>query len=464
MPNGPRFFADANSRPHRGGASYRDAVGPMRHGNLHQCDAAQVDTCRACGGSLEFELADLGLMPLANRFLTVEEANEPEPQFPLRIRVCRSCFLAQHDVDILPEFLYHDYVYYSSFSEAWVNHARRYVELTSERCGLDENSLVLEIGSNDGYLLQHFVARGVPVLGVEPAQNLAVAARARGVTTEARFFGAAFAGELQARGVVADLIVANNVLTHVPMINDFLDGVRRILKPNGVFTAEFPHLLRLIENAAFDTFYHEHFFYVSLLALEPVLARSGLRIFDVEELAPHGGSLHIYAGRGDSAAHPDGVLLSRLQTAEIQAGLLDSATYTGFSQAIRRVRQSLNAFLTEARTERKSVVGFGAAEGVLLNYCNIGRNDVEFVVDETPAKVGKFLPGSCCIPVVPIERIQERRPDYVLILPWNHKEEIIRKLNYIRNWDGAFLVGYRLLALSARNQCILPSSRYGKAS
>jgi SAM-dependent methyltransferase len=380
-------------------------------------------------------------MPLANRLLTGEEVNEPEPQFPLRVRVCRSCFLVQHDVDISPAFLYHDYVYYSSFSEAWVNHARRYVEFASERFRLDESSLVIEIGSNDGYLLQHFVARGVPVLGVEPAQNLAVAAQARGVTTEARFFDAAFARELQARGVVADLVVANNVLTHVPAINDFLDGVLSILKPNGVFTAEFPHLLRLIENAAFDTFYHEHFFYFSLLALEPVFARSGLRIFDVEELATHGGSLRIYAGRRDSAEHPDGMLLSRLQTAEIQAGLLESATYGGFSQAIRRVRQSLNAFLTEARIERKSVVGFGAAAkgNILLNYCNIGRDDVEFVVDDTPAKLGKFLPGSH-IPVVPIERIRERRPDYVLILPWNHRDEIMGKLHYIRNWNGAFLL------------------------
>jgi SAM-dependent methyltransferase len=440
MPDESRFPGDSIPRsPRRESDSRHNPVGSPHHKDLRQSNVAHVDACRSCGGDLGFELADLGEMPLANRLLTAEELNEPEPQFPLRVRVCQSCSLAQHDVAVLPEFLYHDYVYYSSFSDAWVDHARSYVELTSERYALDESSLVIEIGSNDGYLLKHF--RGVPVLGVEPAQNLAVAARTQGVTTEARFFDAAFARELQAHRVVADLIVANNVLTHVPTINDFLDGVCSILKPNGIFTAEFPHLRRLIENMAFDTFYHEHFFYFSLHALEPMFARNGLRIFDVEELATHGGSLRIYADRRDSGAHPEGASLRRVRTEEIQARLLDPAIYIGFSRAIHKVRQSLNAFLTEARIERKSVVGFGAAAkgNTLLNYCAVGKDGVEFVVDQTPAKVGKFLPGSH-IPVVPIERIRERRPDYVLILPWNHKDEIMGKLDYIGNWNGAFLL------------------------
>jgi SAM-dependent methyltransferase len=391
-------------------------------------------------------------MPLANRLIDAASAGEVEARYPLHVRVCEHCLLAQHDVDIDPAVLFGDYVYFSSISSAWVEHARRLVDRAIDRFALDNRHLVVEIASNDGYLLRHVVDRGIPALGIEPAANVAEVARARGVPTESRFFSLAVAGDLVRRGQRASLIVANNVLAHVPNPNDFLAGVALLLRSGGSFIAEVPHLLALIEGAQLDTIYHEHFSYLSLRALEPMLRRAGLRAIDVERLPTHGGSLRVVAARADDA-RPEGLSVADARSAEDMAGLGRPATYAAFAAKADPLRRSLRRFLADARAAGKRVAAFGAAaKGVtLLNYCGVTAADISFVVDETPAKIGKLLPG-CRIPIVGLDRLAAERPDFVLILPWNHKQEIAAKLAHVRTWGGR-------LAVPVPRTEILPESR-----
>lgn len=400
----------------------------------------QVACCRGCGGPLETDLADLGTMPLANRLVDPADAAAIEPAYPLRARVCSRCMLVQLDVTVPPERLFGEYVYFSSTSKAWVEHARHFVDEAARRFGLDRDSLVVEIASNDGYLLRHVVERGIPALGIEPAANVAAEARRRGVPTEQRFFSRRTAEDLVGRGLKASMIVANNVLAHVPGLVDFLAGVALLLAPEGVFVAEFPHLRELIAGDQFDTIYHEHVFYLSLLALEPLLRAAGLSLFDVERLPTHGGSLRIFAARTDRR-RPESGRLAAVRSLERDAGLDRLQTYAAFGERIEPVRRSLRGFLAGARARGRGVMAFGAAaKGItLLNYCGVTRRDIPAIVDETPAKQGKLIPGSH-IPIVGLDQLAAQRPDFVLILPWNHKDEIAAKLRRLRGWSGELVL------------------------
>jgi SAM-dependent methyltransferase len=391
--------------------------------------------CRFCGAPLTHSFADLGATPLANSYLEPEDLDAPERFYPLHAFVCGDCFLVQLPAAATPEEIFGDYAYFSSFSDSWVEHARRYVEAVSERFGLGPRSRVVELASNDGYLLQWFVERGVPVLGVEPAANVAEAALAKGIPTVVRFFGQETAEELAAEGA-ADLIVANNVLAHVPELNDFVAGIARLLAPEGVATLEFPHLAELVERTELDTIYHEHFSYFSFTTVERVFAAHGLELFDVERLPTHGGSLRIYAGRG-RAVEP---AVAALRRAEEEAGLGRLETYAAFEARVRAAKRDLLEFLIgEARAGRR-VAGYGAAAkgSTLLNYCGIGTDFVEFVVDRNPRKQGRFLPGAR-IPILAPEAVAERRPDLLLILPWNLRDEVIAQMAAIREWGGRFV-------------------------
>jgi SAM-dependent methyltransferase len=398
-------------------------------------------TCQNCGAPLSHTFADLGCMPVSNFNVKPENLGEPDKLYPLHVRVCDQCLLVQADSVIdRSEHFSEDYQYFSSFSPSWVEHARRYAEEVIARFGLNEQSLVVEVASNDGYLLQHFVARGVPVLGIEPTKNTALAAIARGVPTEVCFFGKATAERLKAQGLVADLIASNNVLAHVPDINDFVAGFAELLKPEGVWTCEFPHLLNLIEEVQFDTIYHEHYSYLSLLAVETVLARHGLRVFDVQELSTHGGSLRVFTCHANStrAAEPG---LARVREKERTFGLDKLATYQGFQPKADNTRSALRKFLEDARDRGKTVAAYGAAAkgNTLLNFCNIGPDLVQYVVDRNDQKQGRYLPGSR-IPILPPEKIDETRPDYILILPWNLRNEIENQMSHARDWGAKFVV------------------------
>lgn len=397
--------------------------------------------CRFCGAPVEQPFVDLGNTPLANSYLARAQLDLPEPTYPLRAFVCAQCWLVQADSFVPPEDIFSHYAYFSSFSDSWVDHARRFTEMARGRFGLDRTSQVIEVASNDGYLLKHFVAAGVPVLGIEPAANVAEAARRIGVPTEACFFGKETAQALVARGLSADLAIGNNVLAHVPDINDFVGGLATVIKPDGVVSVEFPHLLRLIEGIQFDTVYHEHFYYLSLLAVEKVFAAHGLAIFDVEELPTHGGSLRVMAGRAASRAHPTGPGLAKVRADEMAAGLDRVGTYAAFQSRVAPVRAGLLAFLDRAAGEGKTVAAYGAAAkgNTLLNFCGVGMDRIAYVVDRNPAKQGHFLPGSH-LPVLAPETIAQTRPDYLLILPWNIRDEVMTAMDGIRQWGGRFVV------------------------
>jgi len=399
---------------------------------------SEIPACRFCGAPLAETFVDLGETPLANSYLAT--ADQPDQRFPLHARVCSSCRLVQIEAMATPEQIFRHYAYFSSYSTSWVEHARRFCEAMVVRFGLSRTSQVVEVASNDGYLLRHFVAAGVPALGIEPAANVAEAARAAGVPTETLFFGLETAKDLRARGHAADLLVGNNVLAHVPDINDFVAGLAHLLKDDGVLSMEFPHLLRLIDGVQFDTIYHEHFCYLSLLAVERVFAAHGLRVFDVEELDTHGGSLRVLACRTD-ASHTEGAGLAKVRADEAAAGLDGDAAYQGFQARVEAVRGSLLAFLADARAEDKRIAAYGAAAkgNTLLNYCGVTAADIGFVVDRNPHKQGLFLPGSR-IPVFGPGKLAEARPDYVLILPWNLKDEIIRQNPEVASWGGRWVV------------------------
>jgi SAM-dependent methyltransferase len=397
--------------------------------------------CRFCQSPLTTSLVDLGYQPLSNNYLAVEAWGRPEPMYPLHARVCESCWLVQVDDAGPPsEIFTADYAYYSSYSTSWVEHARHYTEKMSSRFGLTAQSLVAEIASNDGYLLQHFVQAGIPVLGVEPATGCAAAARDKGVRTETMFFGRKSAEQLVEKYGYADLIAANNVLAHVPDLNDFASGFAGLLNPRGVATFEFPHLLRLMAGNQFDTIYHEHYSYLSLLAVENIFAANGLRVFDAEELPTHGGSLRVYAEHsGGKRAEQPGV--AQVRTAEHVAGLDNVAAYAAFASRVEDVRRRARAFLDEANREGKTVVAYGAAAkgNTLLNFCGIGPSRIAYVVDRNPHKQKKAMPGSH-IPILDPAEIARTKPDYVLILPWNLKDEITAQMKDIRGWGARFVV------------------------
>ena len=399
-----------------------------------------VVSCRACGSTRRHSFVDLGTSPLANSYPGADELATPDARYPLHARVCDTCFLVQVDEVVTSQAMFSDYAYFSSYSASWVEHARRFSEQARDGLGLGPESLVVEVASNDGYLLRHFADAGIPVLGVEPAANVAAVAQAAGIETLVRFFGRHTARELVHEGKAADLLIGNNVLAHVPDLNGFVAGLALLIKPEGVISLEFPHLLKLIEQVQFDTIYHEHFSYFSLLALEPVLAHHGLRVFDVETLATHGGSLRLLVCRRNSAGHEETHAPARLRIAEKDAHLDALSTYTGFAERVATAKQSLLAFLNDARRHGKTVAAYGAAAkgNTLLNHCGVGTDLIAYVVDASPHKQGRYLPGSR-LPIHGPEKLFETRPDYVLILPWNLRDEIIAEMARVRDWGGRFV-------------------------
>ena len=399
-----------------------------------------MSVCRLCGASLREVFADLGMSPLANSYRKPEQLQTMEPFYPLRAYVCHQCFLVQLEQFETPESIFTEYAYFSSFSTSWLEHARCYAGLVRERFGLGSASQVVEIASNDGYLLQYFKERGVAVLGVEPARTVAEAAIQKGIPTRNAFFNKDTATKLVNEGLSADLIVANNVLAHVPDLHHFIAGFAILLKPQGLITLEFPHLLELMRHVEFDTIYHEHFSYLSLLAVERLLAAHNLAVFDVERLPTHGGSLRLYVKHAADGTKPTGETVARLRKDEAEAHLDCLETYRAFSNAVKRVKLDLLEFLIGCARTLKSVAGYGApAKGnTLLNYCGIGPELLPYTVDRNPHKQGLYLPGTQ-IPVEHPDRIAERRPDFLLILPWNLKQEIAEQMACIRGWGGRFV-------------------------
>ena len=403
-------------------------------------DAPSSPLCRSCGAPLTRTLVDLGRTPLANSYIRKDDAPERDARYPLHARVCDTCFLVQVDDVVPPEAIFRDYAYFSSFSDSWVAHAKRYADVAADRLSLTPDSLVVEVASNDGYLLQHFVSRQIPVLGIDPALDAAEAARARGVRTVTEFFGRDTATKLRDQYGPASLIAANNVLAHVPDINDFVSGFARLLSEDGVATFEFPHLLNLLQQVQFDTIYHEHFSYLSLYAVEACFRRNGLRVFDVEELPTHGGSLRVWACL---EGHPrkDEAGLTTVRAKEEAFGMASSATYDGFTTKVEAIRTGLLDFLRQAKAGHKTVAAYGAAAkgNTLLNYCSVTSDDIALAVDLNPAKQDTLLPGSR-IPVKAPAALKDLRPDYLLILPWNLKDEISAQTQYIKEWGGQHIV------------------------
>ena len=392
--------------------------------------------CRLCGATQMRTFVDLGMSPLCESYVPPDRIDDAETYYPLHVRVCESCLLVQLPAYVAAEEIFSDYAYFSSYSDSWVAHAKRYAQAMIDRLRLDSGSLVIEVASNDGYLLQHFLAGGIPVLGVEPAANVAEAARARGIQTEVEFLGPQTGQEIAQRHGRADLVAANNVFAHVPDIRGFAAGLRALVKDGGLVTLEFPHLLRLIERRQYDTIYHEHFSYLSLLTASRVLATAGLRVVDVEELSTHGGSLRVHARPQEQAGKPTDRMAAVLDE-EAAAGLHTVAGHEGFAAEVLQVKCDLVQFLVTAAKEGRSVAGYGAPGkgNTLLNHCGIRSDLLSYTVDRNPLKQGQFLPGTH-IPIYAPERIAQTRPDYVLVLPWNLREEISDQLAYVRSWGG----------------------------
>jgi 2-polyprenyl-3-methyl-5-hydroxy-6-metoxy-1,4-benzoquinol methylase len=393
-------------------------------------------SCRLCGSSLTHTFVDLGMSPLCESYVAAENLDEPETFYPLHVRLCGSCLLVQLPAYVSGEHIFSEYAYFSSYSDSWVAHAERYAHAMISRLGLTAGSLVTEVASNDGYLLQHFAAEGIPVLGVEPAANVAEAARSRGIPTEVSFLGPETGQEIAQRHGQADLVAANNVFAHVPDIRGFAAGLRALVKDTGLVTLEFPHLLRLIERRQYDTIYHEHFSYLSLLTASHALGTAGLRVVDVDELGTHGGSLRVHARPEQGAGEPTARVKAVLDEEE-SAGLHTVAGHEGFAAEVLQIKSDLLTFLLTAAREGRSVAGYGAPGkgNTLLNHCGIRADLLEYTVDRSPLKQGKFLPGTH-IPIYAPERLAETKPDYVLVLPWNLREEISRQLEYVRAWGG----------------------------
>jgi SAM-dependent methyltransferase len=390
---------------------------------------------------LEQIVVDLGMSPLCESYVSAEQLNRAEAFYPLVVYLCHNCHLVQIDEYVPPEDIFTEYAYFSSYADSWVQHAKDYTEMIIDRLNLTKDSLVVEIASNDGYLLQHFVARSIPVLGVEPAANVAQVAIEKNIPTLVEFFGEQSAGKMVEGGRQADLVLGNNVLAQVPNVNDFVKGMKILLKPDGVITMEFPHLQRLIEENQFDTIYHEHFSYFSYIAVERIFSNHDLRLFDVEEIPTHGGSLRIYACHGDTEAYPTSDRARGLKAREIEAGLLNPDYYRSFAEQVRETKRKLLEFLIDAKRKGKSIAGYGAPGkgNTLLNYCGIRTDFLDYTVDRNPYKQGKFLPGTH-IPICHPDKIRETQPDYVFILPWNFKDEIMKQNEFIREWGGQFVV------------------------
>jgi SAM-dependent methyltransferase len=402
---------------------------------------AGTTPCRFCGSNNTHVMVDLGMSPLCECYLTLNQLDQMEPFYPLCAVVCPECMLAQIPAYVPVDEIFTEYAYFSSYSSSWVEHARRYCERMQEEFRLGPDSLVLELASNDGYLLQYFVARGVPVLGIEPAANVARVAETRGVPTLTEFFGTDLAIRLATEGRRADLVTANNVLAQVPDLNDFVAGIKLVLKPDGVATVEYPHLKRLIEGNQFDTIYHEHFSYFSLLTSVRIFQAHGLTVFDVEELPTHGGSLRLYVGHVEYTGRAISGRVAELLARERAAGMEDPLYYSSFGHRVEEIKHSLLELLIGARREGRSVVGYGAPGkgNTLLNFCGIRTDLLAYTVDRNPYKQGRFLPGTH-IPIYHPDRITETRPDYILILPWNLRSEIVDQLAYVREWGARFIV------------------------
>jgi hypothetical protein len=397
--------------------------------------------CRFCRRPLVETVVDLGMSPLCESYVRPEDANAMEAFYPLHVFVCTGCWLVQLEEYVSPEHIFSEYAYFSSFSQSWVEHARSYVEMMIDRFQLGPRDYVVEVASNDGYLLQWFVGAGVPCLGIEPAANVAEAAEGRGVDTLVRFFGTDLARELVARGQHADVLIGNNVLAQVPDVNDFVAGMKILLAPDGVITMEFPHLLTLIDQNQFDTIYHEHFSYFSLTTVQEILAHHGLRVFDVEEIPTHGGSLRVFAdhvgGRGDAVSPAVVSLVER----EGSSGLTSLDRYRSFRGQVEETKRGILSLLIELKRQGKRIAGYGAPGkgNTLLNYCGIRTDFLDFTVDRNTYKQGLYLPGSR-IPIFPPEEIDRRRPDYLFVLPWNIKDEILRQMAHVRDWGAQFIV------------------------
>jgi SAM-dependent methyltransferase len=410
---------------------------------LDALPATGIDTarrCRLCGDALERSFVDLGMSPLCESFLAPGQLDAMEPYFPLRALVCGTCFLVQLGEYVSPEHIFREYAYFSSYSTTWIAHAKAYCEMIAKRLDLGADSLVVELASNDGYLLQHFLPQGIPVLGIEPAANVAKVAINKGIPTRVDFFGVELAEALVAEGKRADLIIGNNVLAQVPDPNDFVAGMARLLAPEGVITLEFPHLERLMAENQFDTIYHEHFSYFSLITIERLAARHSLKLIDVEELTTHGGSLRVYLAHL-GAARATSRRVAAVLAREQGRGFADLATYTSFAAQVQRTKRKLLSFLIAAKDAGKVICGYGAPGkgNTLLNYCGIGTDFLEFTVDRNPYKHGRFTPGMH-VPIKPVDAIDVAKPDYVLILPWNLREEIAEQMASIRDWGGRFIV------------------------
>jgi SAM-dependent methyltransferase len=412
----------------------RAAVDSETHG-------AVAPSCRFCGHSLKVTFVDLGMSPPCQTHIEPHQLNHMEPFYPLHAWVCERCFLVQLEEYVTPGNIFSEYAYFSSYADSWVEHARKYSVHMRERFGLGPDSLVMEIASNDGYLLQHFVAQGVPVLGIEPAANVAKVAQDKGIRTEVCFHGRSSADKIVAKYGQADLLLGNNVLAHVPDLNDFVAGMKRLLKRGGVITMEFPHLQRLMQQNQFDTIYHEHFSYFSFFTVEQVFAAHGLVLFDVEELPTHGGSIRIYARHADDHTRAVGERPQQLRARELALGFDRLQAYQNFDEQVKSTKRKILSLLIELRNRGKTIVGYGAPGkgNTLLNYCGIRTDLLDYTVDRNPYKQGKYTPGTH-IPILAPERIRDTRPDYVFILPWNLKDEICAQLSYVRDWGGRFIV------------------------
>jgi SAM-dependent methyltransferase len=400
-----------------------------------------VPTCRSCGAPLRHTFVDLGMSPLCESYVPADRVNAVEAFYPLHAKVCEVCLLVQLEEFVAADAIFSEYAYFSSYSDSWVAHARKYVDMAVERFGLAETSLVVELASNDGYLLRHVVARGIPALGIEPAANVAQVARGKGIETVVEFFGVDLARRLVAEGRQADLLAANNVMAHVPDLNDFVGGIAIVLAPEGVATIEVPHLLRLVESNQFDTIYHEHFSYFSMLSARKVLEAHGLELFDVEELKSHGGSLRYFAQRADTGRQSVSPRVDELAERERSLGFDTLEGHLSFSAQVYETKWRLLEFLIARRREGKRVAGYGAPGkgNTLLNFCGIRTDLLEYTVDRNPYKQGQFLPGTH-IPIKHPEALEQDQPDYILILPWNLKEEIVEQLSYAREWGAQFVV------------------------
>lgn len=399
-----------------------------------------MPTCRLCRRALRHTFVDLGMSPLCESFIAADKLDAMEPYYPLHVQICEECHLVQLREYVSPDNIFTEYAYFSSYSTSWVAHAKTYATMIKDRLSLGGDSLVVELASNDGYLLQHFVHMGIPVLGVEPAANVAAVAQAKGISTRVGFFGARLAQQLVEEGRKADLVIGNNVLAHVPDINDFAAGICRILKPGGVATLEFPHLERLMAENQFDTIYHEHFSYLSGIAVARLVGMHDLRLIDVEELPTHGGSLRIYLAHADSK-HAISPRVKALLEREEKLGFKSLAGYAAFSEKVQRTKRELLSFLIAAKNEGKRICGYGAPGkgNTLLNYCGIGNDFLDFTVDRNPYKHGRYTPGMH-IPIRPVEAIDAARPDYILILPWNLKDEIVSQMRHVGAWGAKFVV------------------------